>query len=81
MDRAIMSASLTGTISIQQSESPCARTKLSELAIGNDESSEGPQALKSLVAVLFGGVLIHGSVWHLSITASHLLSLPDEFLQ
>lgn len=36
-------------------------TKLPELTVGDQKLTESPEALKSLVAVLLGGVLIDGS--------------------
>lgn len=54
--------------------------ELAELAVGDEKCSEGTEALKSLVAVLLGSLLVNGGVGLLRIASTDLLSLPDEVL-
>ncbi len=55
--------------------------ELPELSVGNEESSKGPQALKSLVALLVCRILVNGSAGHVDGFGIPLLGLPDEVLQ
>lgn len=56
-------------------------TELSELAVGDDQRAESPQALERLVAVLLGSVLVNWSTRKCGVATSDLLGLPDEILQ
>ena len=58
-----------------------ARTKLPELAIGNDQGPQSAQPLQSLVAVLLGGLLVHGGIGCANSLGIELCSLPDEVLE
>lgn len=54
-------------------------TKLSELAVGNDESAERAQTVERLLTVLLRGFLVNGRIWGLR-SAADLLCLPNEVL-
>ena len=56
-------------------------TKLAELAIGNDQSSQGPQALNRLLAVLLGGLLVDRGTGGINGLRVEVLGLPDEILE
>jgi hypothetical protein len=56
-------------------------TKLPELAVGNQKSSQSAEALESLLAMALGGVLINGCVWRPHCIRVEVLGLPDEVLQ
>lgn len=56
-------------------------TNLSELPVGNKESTQGLQALNSVAAILFGGLLVDGSIRSLRFHGAQTLSLPDELLK
>lgn len=55
--------------------------KLSELAVGDEQRTECPQTLKSVLAVRLGGILADGSVGGANSLGVELLSLPDELLE
>lgn len=57
-------------------------TKLSELAVADDESSKSSETFQRLVTVLSGGVPADGGIWRRGVFgAAHLLGLPDEILE
>lgn len=58
-----------------------ARTKLPELAIGNDQGPKSAQPLQYLVAMLLCGLLVHGGIGCADSLGIELCSLPDEVLE
>lgn len=75
-------ASLTGDVSGSKNDSRTRQlTKLSELAVAEDECAQRSEALESLLSVLLGGVLVDRRVGSLGVTTSDLLCLPDEVLE
>ena len=56
-------------------------TKLAELAVGDQQLAEGPQALQSLLAIALSLVLGDGRVGTLNILVVVAGGLPDEVLQ
>lgn len=56
------------------------RTKLSELAVGDDELTESAQTLNGLLAVLLCSLLVDWSAWRLCVASTNTLCLPDEIL-
>jgi hypothetical protein len=56
-------------------------TKLSELSIRNDERAESSETFQSLIAMLFGSVLVDWCIWESCIPSLNLLRLPDEILE
>jgi hypothetical protein len=62
-------------------ESTGARTKLSELAIGNDQGSKSAQSLEGLVAMLLRGLLVHWGIRCADSLRIELRGLPDEVLE
>ena len=51
------------------------------MAIGDEQGSESPQALESLVAVLLGSLCVDGSTRRADGLGIELLRLPDEVLE
>ena len=56
-------------------------TKLSELAVTDEQRSESAETVEGLVTVLLGGLLVNWSIWGGSVAAGELLGLPDEVLK
>ena len=56
-------------------------TELSELAVGDDESAERPEAFERLLTLLLRGLLLDGQIWLLGVAAANGLRLPDEVLK
>lgn len=57
------------------------RTKLAELAVGDEQGAQGAKALESFVAVLLGSVLVDGQGGGSRIASAEVLALPDEVLE
>ena len=55
--------------------------QLSELTIGDDQSTECSETFKRFIGMLFGSVFVNGGARDLGIAAIKLLGLPDEVLQ
>lgn len=56
-------------------------TKLAELAIGDQQSTQGLEALEGLVGILLAVLLGDGHIGCLGALEGDLLSLPDELLE
>ena len=56
-------------------------TQLAELAVGNQQGTQGAESIESIVTVLLSGGLVDGSSWQPSSTAVQLLGVPDEVLE
>lgn len=76
-----MVASLTENVSNGPEDGAGGLTKLSELAVGDEQLTECSQALQSLVGLLLGTLLVNGNIWLLCGSAANLLGLPDEILK
>ena len=59
----------------------CGLTNLTELSVGDQESTESLETVQSLVGILFAILLGDGDIGFLGITGGDVLSLPDKFLQ
>lgn len=59
----------------------CGLTNLTELSVGDQESTESLETVQSLVGILFAILLGDGDIGLLGITGGDVLSLPDKFLQ
>lgn len=77
-------ASLTGVVvSVAHTSSlgqEAKRTQLAELAIGDEQSTQRPQALKSFVAMSLGSVLADGEIGGVDRLGVKLGRLPNEVL-
>ena len=58
-----------------------ARTEFAELAVGQEEGTEGPEAIQGFVAMLLSSALVHWGIGKLRVATSEVLRLPDEILQ
>ena len=76
-----MVASLTENVSNGPEDGAGGLTKLSELAVGDEQLTECSQALQSLVGLLLGTLLVNGNIGLLCGTTADLLGLPDEILK
>lgn len=56
-------------------------TQLAELAVGDQQSSQGPETFEGLVAMALRSVLVNGRIRRANRIGVEVLRLPDEVLQ